>query len=555
MTQKLKHVYVDAKWFEGTVNWPKLSTSVFINLALVKKKRIAPNDRNYDKLIRDSLHGLVDDIERKKEHIDVHNIFHYGRSPVKRVLVEGAPGIGKTVLACHLCSEWAMGKILQEYGCVLLVPLRRFQRNVRVPEDLPEYHDGNKLQILDIVNLYLQGNVGFEASEKLIRTSGDKTLMILDGWDELAPKLRQKCSFFYRLITGDLLNKASVLVTSRHTVSSQLYAELKERRIEVMGFNKAQIQEFVETHATEKKDQIISHLKKFPNIQAVSHIPFNLSVICSVAKHAGELPDTLTGLYNEYIRSLLVQGLRKQSVAESQGLPGLGNLSQLPSAAKNVLDSLCKLAFQGVQDKRVVFHARDLTRVGLIPSRNFDAYGLLFSLPCYAGAESEIYYQFHHLTLQEFMAAKGIETFDHNQQVILLNQHHHDKQFQVLLKFLCGITKLEGDDLCKSIISRTRQGNNRDELLLLHCVYEAHVPDLCLTVAEHLKYSVKLSNNPLNATDCLCLSYTIVQAGGEWKLHLRGCNMGAEGLEILRWHLANDQQPRGRPALKIKSFE
>lgn len=555
LIKTLKEVYADDKWFKGRVTGPKLSPTVFINLALVKKKTVTPNDKKTDKLLRDSLHGLVDDIEKKKERIQVHNIFNYGRKSVKRVLVEGAPGIGKTMLACYLCSEWAKGRILQEYDCVLFVPLRKFQGKVRAQGDLPEYQDEKGLRILDLVNLYLQGEAGFKASEELTRTSGDKTLLILEGWDELAPELRQNFSFFYRIITGDLLNKASILVTSRPTVSSQLYEDMDERRIEVLGFNKDQIQEFVEKHVPKKKDLVMSHLRRFPNIQALSHIPLTLSIICSVIKHEGNLPDTLTGLYDQYIRNVLVQGLKKQPIPEFQALQGLGDLSQLPPAAKSIFDSLCKLALQGFEDKKFVFRAKDLRDMGLTPLGNFDAYGLLSSIPCYAGAEYEVHYQFRHLTLQEFMAAKRIETFEHSQQMALLDQYRHDKQFQVIWKFLCGITKLEDEDLRKSIISSTRRGNNRDELLLLHCVYEAHDPDLCLTAAEHLDYSVQLSNNPLNATDCLCLSYTITQAGGEWKLYLRGCNMGAEGMEILKWHLANDHPPRGRPPVKIKSLE
>ena len=325
---------------------PKLKMSTFINLALVKKKGIASNDKKTSKLLRDSLHGLVDDIEKKKESVLVHDIFNYGKDPVKRVLVEGAPGIGKTMLACYLCAEWAEGRILQEYDCVLFVPLRRFQGKVSVPGSLPEYQYEKDLRILDLVNLYLQGEAGFKATEELIRTSGDKTLLILEGWDELAPDLRKDLSFFHRLITGDLLHKASVLVTSRPTVSSQLYDDMKERRIEVLGFRREQIIEFVEKNVPKKKDLIISHLKKFPNIQTLSHIPLTLSIICSVVRHVGELPATLTGLYDQYIRNLLLQGLKKQPVPEFQ-LSGLADLTQLPPAAKNIFDSLSKLALCG----------------------------------------------------------------------------------------------------------------------------------------------------------------------------------------------------------------
>ena len=40
------------------------------------------------------------------------------------VLVEGAPGVGKTTFASELCKQWARGEILQEWGVVVIIKLR-----------------------------------------------------------------------------------------------------------------------------------------------------------------------------------------------------------------------------------------------------------------------------------------------------------------------------------------------------------------------------------------------------------------------------------------------
>ena len=37
------------------------------------------------------------------------------------VLVEGAPGVGKTTFACELCRRWARGELLQHYSLVVLL--------------------------------------------------------------------------------------------------------------------------------------------------------------------------------------------------------------------------------------------------------------------------------------------------------------------------------------------------------------------------------------------------------------------------------------------------
>ena len=40
----------------------------------------------------------------------------HSKTPVRRVLVEGDPGIGKSTFCCKLCYDWSAGKT--EYDCV-----------------------------------------------------------------------------------------------------------------------------------------------------------------------------------------------------------------------------------------------------------------------------------------------------------------------------------------------------------------------------------------------------------------------------------------------------
>ena len=55
--------------------------------------------------------------------------------------------------------------------------------------------------------------------------------------------------------------------------------------------------------------------------------------------------------------------------------------------------------------------------------------------------------------------------------------------------------------------------------------------------ADKLNYKLDFSNLTLNTTDCLCAAYTVVSAGGDWRLIFRGCHIGAEGLQTLQGHL------------------
>ena len=554
LIKQLKEVYSGNEWYKNA-SGSNPTNLEFIRLALIKKVKLSKNawERNTCRFLKDSLLGNVDDIEHRKESLkDVKEIFNYGRgSQRKKVLVEGKPGIGKTMLALHISAEWAKGEMLREYDCILFVPLRRFQRKVQTSKHIPEYQLQRELDTIDLVKVYLGGERGFQASEELNRSGGERTLLILEGWDELPPELREEGSFFFRIISGQLFPKASVLVTSRPTVSSDLYKLMSERRIEVIGFSKKQIRQYIERNMPSKKETVLKHLQKFPNVERLAHIPMTLCTICNLvtAGYMESLPSTLTELYDTYVRDILYNGFKKHPKPEFKHIRGISNLCNLPGESQQVLVSLCKLALQGLQKRKFVFEVDDLIGVGLQPEETFDAYGLLSTFPCYVGAGYNLFYQFRHLTIQEFLAAKGIEKLDHSQQMSLLDEYRLEKEFQVVWKFLSGITKLEDDKLRDAIVFKTRRGSNQDELFLLHCVYEAHDPQLCSTAARYLEHKLSLDNCTLNPTDCLCAAYVVAQSGGDWELNFRGCHMGGEGLETLRWHLLEHQNPNAPPAV------
>ena len=64
-----------------------------------------------DAFTRATIHGTeIDDIYRKKEAVDFSRVGKMkDGSLAKLILVEGAPGIGKTTFAWEVCRKWASG--------------------------------------------------------------------------------------------------------------------------------------------------------------------------------------------------------------------------------------------------------------------------------------------------------------------------------------------------------------------------------------------------------------------------------------------------------------
>ena len=489
----------------------------FINLALIIKKGIDEVDRANDKFIRDSLHGLVDDIVKKKSRINKNDIFEYGNDPRKLVLVEGSPGVGKTMLALKLCKDWAEDKILSQYDVVLLVRLRRFRCTA-------------SLGFEDLIKIYSEGKNAEELSQILVENGGEKTLLILEGWDELPPELRQNPSLFMDIVTGYKLSKASVMVTSRPTVSASLYDYMLERHIEVLGFQRHEIVEYVKENIPQEAELLLTHFKKFPNLQALAHIPLTLSIMCSVVRKDNTLPSTLTELYEKYICQVLFVAMMKKDPSLYSGLNHISDISD--ANVVGMVKTLGKVALDGFKKKCFLF-TPNVFGSHMLSGELVDGLNLLTSFDIPATAGRSKVYQFIHLSVQEFLAAYHMKELPVADQISFLKEYRSDLQFQNVWRFLAGITKLKNKDIRDCIVNGTRQ-SNQSQLFLIHCLYEAHDQEICSLAAAELKAILDLSNTSLNTADCLCAAYVVSTAGGQWTVDLRGCNVGDDGLNVFK---------------------
>ena len=529
MVTHLREWYKGDHFFQRSAG-PHIKDLQFIRLALVKKQGVSEEERGRDKFLKATLHGHIEDIVKRKSKLKMENIFQYGKRSRKVVLVEGAPGVGKTMLAMKLCEKWARGESLQEYDLVFFVELRRFQGK-------------SKLKLHDVVGAYLEEEEEMvkQVVQYLVTTRGEKLLVILEGWDELSPALRNEYSLFFELIKGDKLPNASVMVTSRPSVTAPLYDYMDERRVEVLGFDEEQQNEYIKMNVTDGStaQRIQDHLKQFPNLRALAHIPLTLQIICHVAIQGDSLPATLTELYDKFTCHLLFQSLKKKDST----LIGLNSLEELPQEVRQVFLVLCKLALCGFEQKSFIFESHDLERLGLPCSTpGFDGFGLLSTPLQSATAGKKLVYQFRHLSIQEFLAGLEMYRLPLSERSHLLQKFRADRQFQNIWKFLAGITKLQDEAFCDMIVNPTRQ-SNQDQLFLLHCLYEAQTEEVCKNAADKIDHNLHLDNIALNTTDCLCAAYVMGCAKGTWQVNLMGCNIGGDGLEVLKWQLMAHDSP------------
>ena len=235
-----------------------------VNLALVHRE-----DDEGDKLQREcllyQLHGNIDMIQQKKTPLTKDQITVLASGATARtVLIEGAPGIGKTTLLWQLCHQWANGKLLQQWELVILVQLRdETTRTAQCLSDLL-YHP--------------RQNIREAICREIEEREGENVLLIFDGYDELSYDQRTD-SIFIRLLRQESreLRKATVVVSSRPFATKTLPHQFKnslDQHVEIVGFNEQDI----ETYLTSACQDTLTcrDLKSYISTQAfISSVLYN----------------------------------------------------------------------------------------------------------------------------------------------------------------------------------------------------------------------------------------------------------------------------------------
>ena len=114
-----------------------------LNLVMVPKEK-NETDRSFMKQYNYAFQGNVDKIRNHKITIEIEEVgLIPGEKPVAHfVLIEGAPGIGKSTLCWQLCRLWAEGKLQHKWDLMVFVEIRdETMRKAQSVYDLLVYPD------------------------------------------------------------------------------------------------------------------------------------------------------------------------------------------------------------------------------------------------------------------------------------------------------------------------------------------------------------------------------------------------------------------------------
>ena len=350
----LKEKYQGLSVFPDS-EWPPSVGDQYIRLALIQHTNRLPNEESIREMQEDLLRGRVDKVEGQKKAVDIPGIFAGAEQGKKlRVLVDGAPGVGKSTLCRKISKDWGCKRFLSEYKLVVLLHLRdrRIAKATRIEDFF--YHDDPELQA--------------EVVRQVKKTLGAGVLLIFDGFDELSEEERMDRSLFLDIIKGEVLSQCSVLVTSRPYASESLQClHSVDHHVEVLGFTKEQVCECITTVIKDepKAVALLNILNQRIDISLLCYIPLNCAILLHVYRQLDyALPSTLTGIFEVFILNTLKRDAKLQrahSIARR-----ICDLISLPPQFSSDLDHLCMLAFNGLVKDKMLFQFEEIDESKLL---------------------------------------------------------------------------------------------------------------------------------------------------------------------------------------------
>ena len=387
---------------------------------------------------------------REKDVCDIYEIFkpHEKCSDPRVVLLEGDPGIGKTVCCKKIAFDWSKDKTVEPFPRFkILIKLKCRDINPRalIAADILKEAIADQLLPIDVQPELKSALFDY------IRDPQSRVLLVLDGMDELQDKIDLS-----PMIKGDLLSwPCKLLLTSRNDPKLRKQCD---SLFQIIGFTikdaKSYIRKFFEKD--EEKSKVLLERIDQPYsqdgelVRELVSSPLNASLLCAVCDGTnGKLPSSTTQLYEEIIYFILT----RYYVKKGQEPP-----DDPMATHEEDLAALSRLALKGINSGLLYFHEdafRAESRATNILEFGFLSKETKASISSIRVRSS---YQFLHKTLQEFFAASALynQLLSGNFSCFSYLPNRTHKQ---LTLFIVGLLskRPEASQVVVSLISRVTQ--------------------------------------------------------------------------------------------------
>uniref|UniRef100_A0A673VMT2 Uncharacterized LOC115191703 n=1 Tax=Salmo trutta TaxID=8032 RepID=A0A673VMT2_SALTR len=480
------------------------------------------------------------------------------KTPKRRIVLVGKPGIGKTAVAHQMLNLWAE-EDHRELNYMFYFDVRDISPST------------NPMRLEDLLfNMYSEPEESREEVLQDIKKNSENVVIIFDGITDLSFH-----SVIKKLVDKDLLPDAKIVITCRPEVpSGDFLTDWPSFRVEVKGFSNESIRAYLtkmlsaEPNPTPNHDSLSSVLNNL-ELFSLCHVPmYALMVVACVyysTPEASMQPWPTTKMYINILRYGILKHSGKQ----------MNDLDKCLIENREKILSLAKIAFDATQQKTM-----NLTELSCeVSSVQFSFLGALMIMV--EPTVSDTYSAFLHYTMQEFFGALWLlQNPDKIREVLQKCQTEEWKHTKHMVPFMCGLLnernirlvnglvpaqqmKKTSDWFFKEVVNtflplQTNQDHAEggapefeiDILFLCQCLYESQSTEACLLLLDKLDYNLDLDEEHLDPHQCCAVSYMISQsAERKVDLDLNSCTVSDQGLRLILASLKNVRYLRSDPSM------
>ena len=350
------------------------------------------------------------------------------------ILIEGAPGIGKSVLLKEIAYRWGKNELLLNFELVLLISLRDPSlKQIKCVDDLLQLFCKGDKNATEIVSA---------CSEYLFANGGKSLTLLLDGYDEYPEDLRE-CSLVASILQRQVLPLCGLVVSSRPHASEHL-REQATIRVDILGFTETEREHYIKQalpYQPHKIKELTQYLHQQPSVDSICFIPFNMVILLYLFKLGISLPKNSTELYHHFICSTVCRHLSKFGNPLTHNIT---DLTALPQPYNRIIQQLSKLSLEALNSNKLIFTLDDITAacpdIAAIPGA-INGFGLLQAVQHFGLYAKTMTLHFIHFTIQEFLAAHYISHLPPNEEVKVLESNFWSDAYLNTFSIYISLTK------------------------------------------------------------------------------------------------------------------
>ncbi|XP_038053605.1 uncharacterized protein LOC119726060 [Patiria miniata] len=395
--------------------------------------------------------GDQDDIEGDvAEYGDIFLVKTKDGNVIKRGILSGSPGMGKSTIIDKMAYDWAVGGALGQFSLLFVLKMSALKETSELVESVFS-------QLLADDTAVDKGGL-----EAFIKDNGSRVLILIDGFDEFTTTNLEPEKFgsILRMLNRKFGKECFVVVTTRpshlNKLKSKSLIEKPFTHVNVLGFRREDIGQYVRNFFPAKLDEAEGLLDRIRSSNVMSDLarsPMILLLMCSLWREEGTLPDTLSRLFSEAIRYIFQ---RKMSELSEE-------------AISEVVIAIGKVALEGLvyPEQRLSFQEREFEKSALDKAIQV---GILTSQRVIKWRGTDNNVQFIHKTLQEYCAAIYCQSLLRNgdgEFQKILDKLGDPMHFEYMLRFCCG-----DNEKCTRHVLRMLHQKFLQELAL-NCYFES----------------------------------------------------------------------------------